>query len=306
LKAQGYADSTLKAMDRRLRQLARHTDIEGPKAVKRWISERTWSSGYKGNVVNHYDLYCKFYGIEWKKPYYERVDKIQRIARTEDINKIIAHARLKYAVCYSIMRDTGIRPIEAFWLRLRNIDRNNAILYPESAKHGKARVLPLKPSTVAMINRYVTKHNITENDHLFNSLKQIKDNWMRIRKRVAEKLGEPGLMSIKLYGLRHHFATLLYAKTKDILFVQRQLGHKNIVNTLRYVGLIDFDKQTYIVKIAQNVEESAKLLEQAFEYVGPIEGSHVFRKPKLPSFLYRFLRLMGIISDCFQFLICVF
>jgi len=126
--------------------------------------------------VNHYDLYCKFYGIEWTKPYYERVDKIQRIARTEDINKIIAHARLKYATCYSIMRDSGIRPIEAFWLRLRNIDRQNGTLYPSTAKHGKARVMKLKPSTVAMVNRYVTKHNITENDHLFNSLRQIKEN----------------------------------------------------------------------------------------------------------------------------------
>lgn len=107
---------------------------------------------------------------------------------------------------------------------------------------------------------------------------------MRIRKSVAEKLGEPQLKNIKLYDLRHHFATLLYATTKDILFVQRQLGHKNIVNTLRYVGFIDFDAQEYVCKVAVTVKESTQLLEQGFNYIGPIEGKHVFRKPKLPSF----------------------
>jgi len=183
------------------------------------------------------------------------------------------------------MRDTGIRPIECSWLRLKDVDRQNNVLYPTSAKYGSGRRLQLKTSTICMVNRFVSHYDIRENDRLFKSLKQIRDNWVRIRNVVAEKLGEPQLKNIKLYDLRHHFATLLYATTKDILFVQRQLGHKSIKNTLRYVGLIDFDKQTFICKVAVTVKESTQLLEQGFNYVGPIEGKHIFRKPKLPFFL---------------------
>jgi integrase len=38
--------------------------------------------------------------------------------------------------------------------------------------------------------------------------------------------------------LRHAFALMLHERTKDIHFVQRSLGHKNIANTLVY---LDFD-----------------------------------------------------------------
>ena len=103
---------------------------------------------------------------------------------------------------------------------------------------------------------------------------------MRIRNVVSEKLGEPQLRNIKLYDLRHHFATRLYLKTKDIVYVQRQLGHKSISNTLRYIGVIDFDKEEYIVKVAESVEEVTALVGQGFEYVTEIEGKNVFRKPK--------------------------
>lgn len=33
----------------------------------------------------------------------------------------------------------------------------------------------------------------------------------------------------------------VYVKAKDIVYVQRQLGYKSISNTLRYIGIIDFD-----------------------------------------------------------------
>jgi integrase/recombinase XerD len=188
---------------------------------------------------------------------------------------------LKYSVCYSVIRDTGIRPIEASRLRVRDIDRQNGLVYPHSAKHGSGRVLKLKPSTVAMLNTYISKYGLSENDFLWSNLKQVRDNWVRIRNAVSEKLGEPQLRNIKLYDLRHHFATRLYVKTKDLIYVQRQLGHKSISNTLRYIGVIDFDKEEYIVKVAETVEEVTALVESGFEYVTEIDGKKIFRKPKL-------------------------
>lgn len=176
-------------MGKRLRRLARKVDLNNPEKVKQFIAAQTWSSGYKGNVVNAYNHYVEFHGLHWEKPFYERVDKIQRIPKTEDINKIISGCTPKYALCYSIIRDTGIRPIEASWLKVMDVDRENRILYPRSAKRGAARILKLKPSTVAMILRCIKKHDLGEHDLFFPNLAQIKQNWMRTRKRVAEKLG---------------------------------------------------------------------------------------------------------------------
>jgi len=37
-----------------------------------------------------------------------------------------------------------------------------------------------------------------------------------------------------------------YAKTKDILYVMKLLGHKNIKNTLIYTQLVNFERDEYV------------------------------------------------------------
>jgi len=44
---------------------------------------------------------------------------------------------------------------------------------------------------------------------------------------------------ISPHGLRHTFATHLYASTSDLLVVQRALGHRNISTTEIYTHLVD-------------------------------------------------------------------
>lgn len=51
-----------------------------------------------------------------------REERITRVPKEEDINKIIAHAKLKSASAYSVMRDTGLRPVELGMLRVKDID----------------------------------------------------------------------------------------------------------------------------------------------------------------------------------------
>jgi len=80
--------------------------------------------------------------------------------------------------------------------------------------------------------------------------------------------------------LRHYFATMLYHKTKDILFVKQQMGHRKLETTLIYTQLIDFRKEEYHVKTAKTVKQACALVEQGFEYVTEIEGIKIFRKRK--------------------------
>ncbi|MGD0977760.1 MAG: methyltransferase domain-containing protein [Candidatus Bathyarchaeia archaeon] len=46
---------------------------------------------------------------------------------------------------------------------------------------------------------------------------------------------------IHFYTLRHWKATMEYHRTKDILYVMKLLGHKNIANTLIYTQLVEFE-----------------------------------------------------------------
>ena len=58
-----------------------------------------------------------------------------------------------------------------------------------------------------------------------------------------------------------------YKKTKDILYVKRILGLKNINNTLVYTHFIDLGEDEWISKIARNADEAYELVEAGFEFV---------------------------------------
>ena len=73
---------------------------------------------------------------------------------------------------------------------------------------------------------------------------------------------------------------MLYHKTKDILYVKKQLGHRRLENTLVYTHLIDFKDEEYIVRVARTVEEACQLIESGFEYVTDFEDVKLFRKRK--------------------------
>jgi hypothetical protein len=74
---------------------------------------------------------------------------------------------------------------------------------------------------------------------------------------------------------------MLYAKTKDVLFVKQQMGHRKLESTLVYVQLVNFnDNDEYHCAVARNIDEAKQLIEQGFEYVTEIDGVRLFRKRK--------------------------
>lgn len=79
-------------------------------------------------------------------------------------------------------------------------------------------------------------------------------------------------------------ATMLYHKTKDILYVMRFLGHKSIKNTLIYINLETAchpnGGDDYTTKVAKTEAEICSLIEAGFEYVLQKDDLAYFRKRK--------------------------
>jgi len=71
-----------------------------------------------------------------------------------------------------------------------------------------------------------------------------------------------------------------YHKTKDILYVMRLLGHKNIKNTLIHTQLIEFKDDEFVCKVAKAVQEASELVENGFEFICAFEDAKLFRKRK--------------------------
>ncbi len=209
---------------------------------------------------------------------YQRSNRIPKVPSKEAIDKIIARATWKKATIFSVLRDTGMAPAELHKTRLRDIDLDRGLIQAVGLKGHKPRVLKLKPSTLAMLKKYLAKHS---GEYPFPTRKAMADGWRRARDKVAEKLQDPTLKTIRLYDLRHYFGTMLYHKTKDIVYVKRALGHRNIQNTLIYTHLINFSREEFTVKVASNIEEATALVEQGFQYVTEMDDKKIFKRPKL-------------------------
>jgi integrase len=282
MKNDGYCETTIYATSRRLRMIARHldTDIDNPEKVKEYIAEKTATNGYKENLADTYDRYVHYNGLNWQRPYYVRESQTPYAPTEEEISVLINSSPPKYALILSILRDTGMRPIELERLRLKWIDFERSSINVQTAKGGQGRTLQLKPQTVAMLKEYVGKHRLNLNDRLFATVACMRRRFSTLKHTAATKLQRPELLRINLYSFRHFFGTMTYHKTKDILYTQRQMGHRNIKNTLVYAHLIQFSSEEFISKVADTVEEACNLIEAGFEYVTDVDSVKIFRKRK--------------------------
>lgn len=268
-------------MTSRLRHLAKHVDLHNPEAVKAFIATRnTWSNAFKESVSKSYDQYVRMNGLSWNRPFYQYSKKLPYVATTEQLNKIISSCRKKYALILSILRDTGLRPIELHRLTLKEIDLGKWSISAPATKNGNPRMLQVKPSTLAMFKEYVTENDFSLNDKMFPTPTAMRKAYCRTRRHLAKKLREPDLMKIRLYDFRHYFATMLYQKTKDILYVKEQMGHKRIENTLIYTHLVRFSAEEFVSAVAKTVDDARKLVEAGFEFITDVDGVRIFRKRK--------------------------
>ena len=273
LKSNGLSESTLRTIGYILKELSHHCILDNPQSVKEYIANKKCTNSFKIQMVKAYNYYAAFNGIQWIKPKYRYERKLPKIPSKENIMKVVSASR-KYAVIFKVLMETGVMPYELSKVSKNDIDFDRGLLTVQGFKGHNSRVFKLGDETIAMLKLYFNKYQS------FPQAIWIKKMWIKTRNKVAFKLGEPQLRSIRLYDLRHHYATMLYAKTKDILYVMKQLGHKKLETTLIYTQLVNFPNDEYVSAAASTVDEARKLIECGFEFVCDVDGFKLFRKLK--------------------------
>jgi integrase len=278
LRQQGLSEGYLRYLTTTLDEIGSNADLDNPDQVLSYIANKKVKESYKANLVDYYSHYCDFKGIGFSKPRYHRDHKLPYVPSKEELNLLIGHASPKYALIYSILRDTGLRPVELSNLGKEDIDLENGTLRIDTAKHGQPRIVKIKTQTLGMLRLYLDKHN---EEVLFPSSNKMSNTYARLRTSLAKKLQNPNLKKIRLYDFRHYFATTLYHDTRDLLLVKERLGHRNIQNTILYTHLVSMDEDgKFYSATARTIEEASKLVEAGFEYVTEVDGVKLFRKRK--------------------------
>jgi integrase len=282
MKKNAYSDYSINFTRKALTFLAKNCNLNNPDTVKTFIANRNASNHYKRNLCIAYNKYVKHYKLTWNMPLYRQPQKLPNIPTTEKLNMLISKARTNLAIKLKISMETGVRPIELMSLKVKDVNLDTKTIYPSTAKNGSARTLKITAETTEMLKIHIVKHKLNLTDEIFNgSSKNYGKQYRQMRNNLATKLQDPSIRNIRLYDLRHYFATRLYAKTRDILYVMQQMGHKKIENTLKYTQLININEdEEYTCKIANNIKEATQLIENGFEYIAEKDDIMLFRKRK--------------------------
>jgi len=278
MKKQGYAEDTIIGRTKLLTILVkRGANLFDPETVKDVIAKQNWSEGRKENAVDTYTLFLKTYGGKWKPPIYRRIRKLPFIPTEQEIDALIASCGSKTATFLQLLKETAARAGEAWSLKWTDLDLENRTIRITPEKGSEPRLFKISTKLVTMLTNLPKKNIFVFGGY---PLRGFRRCYTRQRKRAANKLGNLRLHQITFHTFRHWKATMEYHKTKDILYVMKMLGHKNIKNTLVYTQLIEFKDDEYVCKVAKNVEEASQLIETGFEYVCDFEGTKLFRKRK--------------------------
>jgi integrase len=279
MKKRGRSENTLYSVSQKLRHLTKHADLMKPETVLNFIANKDVSNSTKTKLVSDYKNFCTFNGLTFEVPKYRFERKLPLIPTTENIYKVISASSWKYSVMFTILEQTGIETRELATTKRSDIDAEKGIINVQGCKGHNSRSIKLKPQTADLLRAYLHKY---DKEYPFPKAKRMCEMWARFRNRVSAKLNNPQIRQIPLRNLRHHYATTLYAKTKDILLVKQRLGHKKIETTMLYTQLIHFDEEDdYTCKTANNGKEATDLIEHGFEYVATTpDGLMLFRKRK--------------------------
>jgi integrase len=283
LQKEGRRIATIKSRVKLLKLLWRRgADFDDPDSVKAVIAKQTtWCEGHKSNAVDAYSSYLAMENKTWTKPIYTGIAKIPFVPKESEIDQLIAGCSQRVATFLQLLKETRARCGEIWHCCEDDFDFETSTVTITPEKNSYPRIFKMSSKLVGMLRILPRRYGRYYFAPPEMSIDGFRINFEQQRKRVAAKLSNPRIQKIMFKTLRTWGGTYDYHKTKDPLYVKKQLGHKNLNNTLVYIQLDEAlfkDEVDYISKVAKTEAEACLLIETGFEFVCDFDGHKLFKK----------------------------
>ncbi len=185
---------------------------------------------------------------------YKRDKFIPYIFNSEEINKIFENSKnneILHLMLY-FLYNCGLRIGEVVNLKVKNLNSLDQSILIENSKNNKSRLIPLTSSIFKLVNNYIVRNNLLDNDYIFKNNCKRRTVIETTRKQFYEILNKSGISKRennkhqRLHDLRHTFAVhALEQMLKHNLdlyislpMLSVYMGHESIVETEYYLRLV--------------------------------------------------------------------
>ena len=134
---------------------------------------------------------------------------------------------------------TGCRPDEILRLRWEWVDFERAMLNLPDSKTGKKSV-HLNPAAATVLQAILRVNGQPYVIEQGKSKTGLRNLWHKVRTlaKLAPSMGPDGKMKeVRVYDLRHTFASSSITAGTHLAVLQKLLGHRNVTTTMRYAHL---------------------------------------------------------------------
>ncbi len=213
--------------------------------VRRYLLQR-FDNGLDWQTVNSdYSAIQKWFKnvlmLPWslkKLPRPRKEKKLPSILSKEDIVKIIENAAtFKQKVLLTFIYVTGIRLSEVINMKIEDVDGHRLQVRVNGGKGNKDRLIIIPQKMLELLRIYYLKEK--PKIYLFNSKTkgvQYAHRSLQLAMQVAKNKANIAKKG-SIHTLRNCYATHHLEGGTDLVFLQEQMGHKNLRTTIRYIGL---------------------------------------------------------------------
>lgn len=183
--------------------------------------------------------YYRLIGLNKKAialPSLKQETKLPVILNRRELKQLFkAPSLLKQRIVLTLIYSAGLRGQEVINLKICDVDFERMTIHIRQSKYKKDRVVPLSPSMVIGLKKYLK----AENPHvwLFNGKEPGSKYSMRgLSWVMRENLKKTSITKkVNLHTLRHSYATHLLEEGVNIVTLKELLGHAEITTTMIYL-----------------------------------------------------------------------
>lgn len=186
----------------------------------------------------------------------EYVDPIKDIDRINEIKRVLRQQSQRDLLLFVFGINTGIRVSDLLTLTVDDIWDGMKIkefLYIHDLKTNEVSAFYLNNRVQIELRNYLAQFDFKKSDYLFKSKKDAqpisRQQAYRIVNHAAKEVGVVG--KIGMHTLRKTFGYHAYRKGIAISILMKIFNHQSSVETLRYIGIDEEEKQ--LIKVDVNL-----------------------------------------------------